>query len=487
MSAGDTLILLSTDSTRTTYSNATGTGYINNNTNNALCGQIPSGASLTQMTTVQGQIFGNIVVEGGTSTYRTGLLIGATARKDTFINVRDIIFLNGGYFWNADSCTVKNCGFYNGAQSNDGALTLGVSATTHNSGCNWNLFEDIFVWGKSQRIICQNYHGTYNVWRRVIIRGDGCAESYGAGSGNPNVRFTIYESSYVCVENMFILNSILGGGYPFADFACASKNAAYALHHLELYGSMSLASPDKNLAWGGGDYFDDNSMIIKDFVAIDAPSNNVYFDCDGTNDIRGSTISNITAMYSNSINIRFDTDINDAGALNLVASSGTYNTSAAFKPKCVAFSSSSVRAYFDTSYNATLTNLTTAPFTAPRSIKHPIKIETGSTFKAKGIDGDDIGANILFKYGTDGTRWGETGYNTITADSLWPYPNELIIKNFMTEFGSSTARGFCVETSTNPITHYVWDYFGQGSPYDPPSTIVPSSSRPRRNDVIWFR
>ena len=100
----------------------------------------------------------------------------------------------------------------------------------------------------------------------------------------------------------------------------------------------------------------------------------------------------------------------------------------------------------------------------PASIKYLPRIETGSVLKGTGYGGADYGANIIYRYGTDGTFYGDSGYNTLSATSLWPWPNEARIK---TDMAAYSVIGFCANTD-NPRTNtgkitlssYVWEYLG---------------------------
>ena len=113
------------------------------------------------------------------------------------------------------------------------------------------------------------------------------------------------------------------------------------------------------------------------------------------------------------------------------------------------------------------------------SLKYLPRIESGSDLSGKASDGGDIGATILHRVGRDGTLWGEEGWNETTNESLWPYPNEGIIKEQMQiysydEDGDGVPeirgdRGFCVNDTGlygGPVTltSYIWEYLGNPCP-----------------------
>lgn len=122
-------------------------------------------------------------------------------------------------------------------------------------------------------------------------------------------------------------------------------------------------------------------------------------------------------------------------------------------------------------YNQTIcsTGCYTSSPLADGSLRHITLIEPGSFLKGKGYGGADIGANVLYRYGTDGTRFADAGYNTLTLTSLWPWPNEDRIKRDMCG-ASGVTRGFCSSGqrlgNLGPVTltTYIWEYLGSAIP-----------------------
>jgi hypothetical protein len=182
--------------------------------------------------TVQAQNPGGAVING--------LFIGRSARKDSNITVRDVRIEGGATLYNTQRVTLKNVGVH-------GPLDVGTN--DHANGNTDNLIEDVWVWASGQRIIAINYRADRNVWRRVIVRGDGCGTAACAGSGNPNVGVTIYDSSDVSFQNVLVLDRVLASGdSPYADFACAQHTPnQYLWGRNEWLGIVSLNAPDQAL------------------------------------------------------------------------------------------------------------------------------------------------------------------------------------------------------------------------------------------------
>lgn len=106
-----------------------------------------------------------------------------------------------------------------------------------------------------------------------------------------------------------------------------------------------------------------------------------------------------------------------------------------------------------------------SPSSGTPNMDYICRIESDSPCKDTGSPSGDRGANILYKYNKD---------LTLSADSLWPFPNEDRIKTDFSEsyayFGnvpatSTQTRGFC-DPSVSSLTEYIWEYeFGNPNPY----------------------
>ena len=106
-------------------------------------------------------------------------------------------------------------------------------------------------------------------------------------------------------------------------------------------------------------------------------------------------------------------------------------------------------------------------------LKYLTRIEASSRLQTAGSSGGPVGANVIYRWGATGTLWGETGYDTITSELLWPFPNEDVIKADMASYngpGGTGARGFTTGNSLDgtpqTLTKYVWEYLGNQIPAD---------------------
>lgn len=450
MASGDELILLDGQ-----YSPGT-TGVMHWDTAmfGANSAQPKSGISLTRMTIVHAQNPGKVTINGA-------LFIGRSTRKDSYIKIQGITFEGGGDLYNTSFITIKDCGIHG---------PFGIGTNDHQNGNTDNLIEDVWVWASGQRIIAINYQADRNVWRRVVVRGDGCGTSACSGSGNPNVGFTVYDSRDISVQNVIVVDRILAGtDSPYGNFATAQHTASADryLGRNDWLGAMSINTPD------AGFHFEADATIPTDptwtmkNIVVTGNGN-----MDGINvGASGRLIlTNATLVTTNQVGdgIRVAPGSPGMSVANLIVKGFNRGINSYLTPS-----------YTDTYGSALLYNQTTPNLgvltsnpTADGSIaslRYPLRVEAGSLLKGKGSSGTDIGANVANRYGVDGSRFGETNYNTLSTNALWPWPNQARIKQ---EMCANTQRGFCSTglrlDASRPIslTSYIWEQLGSAVPTD---------------------
>jgi len=480
MAAGDELILLDG-----TYSTSAGTGYINwadSSDDPAcvnVCDQPPSGSSSSAMTYVHALNPGNVTVDGGS---RQGLFLGRSFQKQSFIKIQGITFQGGGALYNTSNDIIKDCGFHSTTQTD---TVFGIGTNDGNWGNSFNLIEDDWIWGQ-ERIMASNYRAENNVWRRIIIRGDGCSSAACSGSGNPNVGFTVYNSSHTSIQNIIVVNRILGGGSPYADFATAQHNpggsvdtgAAEYLSNNEWLGCMSLNSADAGFEFEA-DNAGSNEPTIRNTVAWDTVGGNFDIGTQANNVI----LENITAgpTTASGDGIRVAPGVPTSGALlaNVIAyQSNRYGVNSIVTP-----SYSDVFGAASSAYNQTTCSVgckTTNPTSdgTPASVKYVARIESGSALSGTGLGSADYGANIVKSYGVDGSFYGNAQFDTLSTNTLWPWPNEARIKSDMC---SGTSRGFCGSSS---LTEYIWTYLGNSNPYGGGGGTAPTITTQPSNQTV---
>jgi hypothetical protein len=443
MAGGDELVLLDG-----TYSAGAGTGTMHWD-NGANSAQPPSGTP-SRPTTIHAQNPGRVTIQGE-------LFIGRSARKDSYITLRGLTFEGGGTLYNTSYVTVKDCGFHGG---------LGIGTNDHAQGNTDDLIEDVWVWAAGQRIIAINYRAHRNVWRRVVVRGDGCGTPSCSGSGNPNVGFTVYDSHDVSVQNVLVVDRILASSDEgYADFAVAqhTEDPQWYFGRNEWLGTISLNAADQ------GYYMEpdvgqtvDPTIKISNAVAWNA-SGGFNLARYGTNNL----LENLTVFSREYDAVRVAPALASLGGTLrnvLVLGSGRFAVNSAYPASHVNVSGT----WSEGAFNQTSpTNVIPGNPRADGSLRYLTRIEAGSPLKGRGFGGADIGANVLFRYGTDGARYGERGYDALGTVPLWPWPNEDRIKR---EMCAATTRGFCSTgrrlDGSGPITltTYVWEALGNPIP-----------------------
>lgn len=442
MQGGDELVLLDGE-----YSDKNGNGFISFRGRHSE--QIPSG-SKKRRTVVRALNRGKAYVHGQ-------LFIGRSTRKDHDIVVDGITFKGGVHLYNTERIYIKNSGF-------EGPFALGTN--DHDFGNTYNVIEDSWIWASGERIIATNYRSDYNVWRRVVIRGDGCALPACLGSGNPNVGITVYESNHVSVQNVIVVDRILGLGSPYGDFAAAQHTPGnYLFGKNEWLGTISVNAPDT------GYYLEpdqggttDETIHFSNVVAWRSHEAGINITRSGTNNI----LENLTVAHSGFDGIRIGRRLTSGILRNAISyQAGRYAINSAYPFVDTVVYRPRVKSYYvdHCVRNCRVSNV--MDDARVPSLKYPVRIEEGSPLKGAGKNGQDIGANVVYRYGRDGAAWGEPGFNELTRVPLWPWKNEDLIKQQMCR---KTERGFCAKGTSRDrkspltLTRYIWELAGHTIP-----------------------
>jgi hypothetical protein len=458
MSAGDTLVLEDG-----TYSTAAGTGGyhwdVGTYPNSA---QLPNGTSTSAMTTLMAE-------HDGAAFISVPLYLGRSSGRQQYIKLHGMSWkiTNGEsacFIRNASYIYVKNVGCYTDANADVIGYGLGDISDTWPS-TDHILTEDVWVDSKT-RGITVNFGGRYNVWRRVFIRGDGCSKDPDCTiNGNPNIGISVYASGNTSLQNVFVVDRILNGGSPYADFAQAQHgNFSGGLHgQNEWLGDMSLHSeddgytmdPDTTELTPGSTFRDNVIWDVKNWCMDVYNSGNA----DAQNITCAPRNAPVAGLYFGS-GMSTGTNKNNV-VTHTTGSGGLGVVDVAETPSYIDLAGT-----WDTNYpnNACATGCKTGnPISdgTPASLKYVLRIESGSALYGTGSGGANYGATIVKRYGCDGCFYGDAGYNTLSGTDLWPYPNQARIKTELCSTFVSETRGFCSAAS---ISYYVWNYLGNGCP-----------------------
>lgn len=377
------------------------------------------------------------------------------------------------------------CGAYDSGTGN--AVNFNVA------NCEYVLLEGCYAYGQGRyKFLTGSSVGDgYNIFRNCVGRMD--LEN---ASGEPMAVFAPYSAQNTLFQGCIAIDNNVasyytnvgqyGGCFGVFDTGLATDNVSFK-------NSVCL-----------------NSQIAAGFIAANTPATNILFDNVIFWDIKPQSDLGIDSFYSRAVSATFTHctlgDVVDSYNHHFLSSdtSATCVYNSIFTDIALSVGYRNVinptydyNAFYGNTYNQTLSDndIAVDPIwslsNTTGGLKYLPQIESGSNLSGLGQSGTDIGANLAYLWGTPGTLYGESGYNTVTATLMWPFPNEDLIKTKMTAYSSggvSGARGFCTGTSisggSQTLTKYIWEYLGNEIPCDvygtcdttPPTTAISQSS-----------
>lgn len=353
----------------------------------------------------------------------------------------------------------KRCGF---AKEN----TSGASSSTVWIYGTYNLFEDCFLWGSGKYLL--HDRGDHNVYRRLVARADNLD-----GGNQPSASLMSYEGEYIEWQNILILDAdedywtnasyVLGGWATHHEADQTGTDYNYVRGSICLNNETKFNSGAVNTCW----WIDGNSSTNNEFHNVVAAGSTGGFTAP-SGDYNNFCYNCVAVNLSDP-----DGAARGFNGFELVQDSIAYNNEVGvYNVDLVDYSN----VYGNTTNNSgsTITNAVSGDPTAS-GLSYIARIESGSTLKTAGLGGGQVGADITKKIGVDGTFYGDTNYNSVTSNDLWPWPYESEIRSYMRQYspGSlSGERGFCADGET--LTSYIWEYLGNSSPFN--SSIIKSSS-----------
>ena len=454
----------------------------------------PAGGSAGAYTVIKAENDGSAIVQS-TSTASRPLELGTS-----YVQIEGIKFVaNISGSTNTDAANIT--GSYNKIFRSAFVVTPNSDTTNNTSDViiqgSYNLLEDCWAWGGGRyKFLLYGGNdvngGKNNILRRCVGRHDRDASTLGNGV------FVNYQGASNLFQNCIVVDSDQSSYYgywhgPFF-FEKGQKGSdvwikdSIALHYstlavhdtssMDYQGSMfthGYIHISNTVAWDGGGgfetYYDYGGRLLSvDHSTFGSSNGSGGGDWSGWA-FYGGGAQNSQAVATNNILYSWA-----GGALGNVGGANDYNS---FYANGTNRANSTTGAHDITSINP-LAN----------SLKYLPRIETGSSLKGAGSGGSDVGATILYKRGTSGTLYGQSGYDTLTTEPLWPFPNEARIKADMSSYPSSwpsgnlpnPVRGFTSGTSKDgspqTLTKYIWEYLGNQIPANIYGS-TPTQPRPR--------
>ncbi|MBU1088095.1 MAG: hypothetical protein KKD05_11345 [Candidatus Omnitrophica bacterium] len=350
---------------------------------------------------------------------------------------------------------IIRCSF-SGATTSDWNI-MAVSTTS----CSYILFEECWAWGTG-RYKFLAYQSNQVIFRRCVARHDYHPSTQCSG-------FTRYDSPNVEFQNCIVIDSGLTDHSNGALYgAIWSENNAQVDTTGKNLGCIFLNIKGAAVL---GDYKVNGTRTIENCVIWDAPlgiNAGNYYNLNGEMYCNNLTVGAI----ANDGSWEAGEGIYDQLGMNFSSVQNSIITECAVV---------GVKSITESDYNCLYGNIDNYSgvsvgahdITSNPGLKYLVRVESASPVKGAASNGGDIGATVLKQYGAAETLWGDLGYETLTNDNLWPFPNEDEIRNDMRTWAGgyvSGTRGFCADGQT--LTKYIWGYLGNPVPFlVPPSGL----------------
>ena len=325
------------------------------------------------------------------------------------------------------------CAFRGGSPTgNSVGLAIGTNDAT--PGAQYVLVEDAYSYGPGGRYNVLVYNADKIVLRRVVARHE---DGWSDVQGNPQANVSLYNATDVVTENLLLLDSHPSGYYEAALYHPSNGPAGF---HIRDLGAIILNIGGNGVGWDGGTPASADQLE-------DAIVWNTSYAVSTNGSAHAGTMNHLTVWQSSLAGIN---DWNSGGNFSVTNSllwsiggsnfsSVNHSNNVCFSPACSG----------ETSLNPPLSGLKYLP-----------RIEAGSALSTAGASGGRVGADVTRRIGVSGTLYGEAGYDTLTNEALWPWPNEAAIKQAMCA-NAGVTTGFCAAPT---LTRYVWEMLGNPIP-----------------------
>lgn len=396
----------------------------------------------------------------------------------SYVEIRGIVFdsrLNpmSNVVYEHNHTKFIRCGFLMGKiTGNNHNVGFGSSDPTRASN-QYNLMEECIAWGGG-RYVFYNKYGKYNIFRRCIARHDN-QEGTGAQDDGMISNFRAYASDYAIYQNCISIDTDRVANYNGGNLNNEASGFwlgdQYGATGNEIQGSISIK--DVHMPFYIAGAVGTGTSIINNSVGLDPVA--------GYNTLNAFVLKSNTSVVA--------TNVLGMGALSpgqdgfYGKNSGTLTVTNSIVKDVADFGVLGATTTYVNNYNAGTGTFGTGSTTydpETNGLLYPVRIESGSVLETSGSGGGTVGPTILKKIGVSETLYGEDGWDTVTGQDLWPFPNETKIKTLMrdTVSGVDGKYGFCADGNGiygGPITltSYIWEYLGNACPADicdyPPS------------------
>lgn len=373
----------------------------------------------------------------------------------------------------SDHLYFRRCGFYR---------TEGRRASTLYIKANYNLFEECYFFGAGRYGINLRTPGDHSIVRRCVFRMDDQG-----GSGYVIAAAISYEHDYIEWQNNIVLDTDReywhNYTYPYGGILTHRTADGDGTHYNNFRGNIFLNLDTHCTEPGNCGY---GIMLDGTTTTNCRLENNVFWDIHGhgiqaeraaNHIVKNNTVGQIkdsggragdgirhfngpeNSVYNNIVyGCRGEGLLNITNAdFNNVYGNGDDYHQTAVGPHDF--------------HDSPLTN----------GLTFLMRIEPGSNLKTAGQSGNQIGAEIIKRYGKEGSFWGEPGYDLLqdgtngqANEDLWPFPYEDQMKTDFVAYNPDGIdptkpdgkRGFCSDgkrlngIDDITLTSYIWEYLG---------------------------
>ena len=401
----------------------------------------PSGTGLKNMTT--------ICAESDWSVFLPNIGDLGVGRK--YVCLKGLVFLKGAHLWGWNNCKLIRCGFR-------GVKDPGNTTSFSLSNSKDTLLEECIAWGGG-RYKFLDYLGRRNIFRRCVARHDWYITERKGMNQESNFRgYAIKNCSW---QNCISIDSNrleyqTRTSTEDADFWVGDQNNAGGCI---IEGCIAMRGFFQGFYLNGPrGQGDTNTVKLVNSIALGPSLEGARFKTGPiTYGAITATVKNCAFVNFNKGKQHFINHLKESGNLTLTNSIVRDVGSMLQKVKA------DYNCYFNTgSGRFGRHSVEEDPF--KNGFLYPCRIEPGSNLQKLGEGGNICGPTIMKKIGVSGTHYGEKGWDKVTEENLWPFPNEKKIRALFrnTVAGVSGIYGFCKDGQT--LSNYIWAYFGNTVP-----------------------
>lgn len=343
----------------------------------------------------------------------------------------------------------------------------------------YQLYEDCWVGGRGGRFSAGGYESQNTILRRFVVRHDGGWGYDPSENPNPEGGLTVYPgpnttSAQVHLQNVITVDCDTYGPPAMNDWIAFTFNThQLSRSNVTQRGCISINNKGVGFGLEGTGSWD--GPVIDDLISIGNEGGVT------TNMGAGTTNTSFfkNCLVSDTSNYAFADWQDTATAGNHFDQSIMMNNSLG-SIRDTNMTSRDSNVCFNNGPNGSCGTNPINLDPLANGLLYPVRVESGSLLSTAGPGGSRVGPDVLYKIGVSGTMYGEPGWDTVTNEPLWPWPNEDRIK---ADFASVQAvpgetlpgaRGFATGTSIDgtqqTLTKYIWEFYGNQIPSDIYST-----------------